>query len=322
MRKSLLLLPFGAALAQPVIEPNFADRLFPYITYGEVWSGTPAMLRDVAIPNVLVVYGSKEDPEVVAQAGKIAFYLGQWVEDIGFGAEEVKQSKIPPLLVSDAQLKNLQWKNIIVVGTNNDVVKELGLTFEKPTIKMVEKDGKRILVVGGANKEQIIQSAKYLTDVRLNFKAGAYRTFFSFVALRGHIEKGEFDAALRLVRSPLGLSACGKNMALAGPMVAQWPDDIKAVVRKRNAILYQELPKALEEKDKEKAIALWKDAMLTCYQCHQGIGIPQVRKFKPVEEIHAKHQRIAESFGLVQVVGDQKSCIACHAGQTQIRGYK
>jgi len=41
MRKSLLLLPFGVALAQPVIEPNFADRLFPYITYGEVWSGTP-----------------------------------------------------------------------------------------------------------------------------------------------------------------------------------------------------------------------------------------------------------------------------------------
>jgi hypothetical protein len=54
--------------------------------------------------------------------------------------------------------------------------------------------------------------------------------------------------------------------------------------------------------------------MLTCYQCHQGIGIPQVRRFKPVEEIHAKHQRIAEGFGL--------SCTACHAGQTQIRGYK
>jgi len=271
------------------------------------------MLKDVAIPNVLIVYGSKEDPEVVAQAGKIAFYLGQWAEDIGFGAEEVKQSKIPPLLVSDAQLKNLQWKNIIVVGTNNNVVKELGLTFKKPTIKMVEKDGKRILVVGGANKEQTIQSAKYLADVRLNFKAGAYKTFFSFVALRGHIEKGEFDAALRLVRSPLGVSACGKNMALAGPMVAQWPDDIKAVVRKRNAILYQELPKALEERDKEKAVALWKDAMLTCYQCHQGIGIPQVRRFKPVEGIHAKHQRIAESFGI--------SCTACHAGHTQIRGY-
>lgn len=105
------------------------------------------MLRDVAIPNVLVVYGLKEDPEVAAQADKIAFYLRQWVEDIGFCAEEVKQSKIPPLLVSDAQLKNLQWKSIIVVGTNNDVVKELGLTFEKPTIKMLEKDGKRILVV-------------------------------------------------------------------------------------------------------------------------------------------------------------------------------
>ncbi|MCI4458577.1 MAG: cellulose biosynthesis cyclic di-GMP-binding regulatory protein BcsB [Thermocrinis sp.] len=321
MRKGLLLLPFSVALAQPVIEPNFADKVFPYITYGEVWKGTPAMSKDVAIPNVLIVYGSKEDPEVVAQAGKIAFYLGQWVEDIGFGVEEVKQSKIPPLLVSDTQLKNLQWKNIIVVGTKNSVVKELKLTFKKPTIKMVEKDGKKILVVGGANKEQTIEAAKYLADDTLNSKAAAYKTFFSFVALRGYIEKGEFDAALRLVRSPVGISACGKKMSLAAPMVAQWPDDIKAVVKKRNTILYHELPKALEERNKEKAVALWKEAMLTCYQCHQGIGIPQVRKFKPVAEIHSKHQRIAESFGLLQLSNGQKSCTACHTGQTQIRGY-
>ena len=322
MRRFLILLPMVPAFAQPVIEPKFADRIFPYVSYSEVWTGTPAMLKDVAVPNVLIVYGVNEDSDVVAQAGKIAFYLGQWVEDIGFGAEEVKQSKIPPLLVSDKQLKNVQWKNIIVVGTNNDIVKELGLSFEKPTIKLVEKDEKKMLIVGGQNKEQVLQAIKYLADVRLNFKAGAYRTFFSFVALRGHIEKGEFDTALRLVRSPLGLSACGKNMALAGPMVAQWPDELKAVVKKRNAILYVELPKALEERNKDKAVELWKEAMFTCYQCHQGIGIPQVRKFKPVEEIHAKHQRIAEAFGLVKVVGNEKSCVACHAGQTQIKGYK
>jgi len=226
------------------------------------------------------------------------------------------------LLVSDQRLKSINYPNLIVVGVNNDIVKELGLSFEKPTIKMVQKDDKNILIVGGANKEQIMQAGRYLADVRLNFKAGAYRTFFSFVALRGYVEKGEFDAGLRLIRSPMGLSACGKNMALAGPMVAQWGDDLKAVVRHRNNILYNELPKALEAKDKEKAVNLWNEAMLTCYQCHQGINVPQVRRFKPIESIHAKHQQIAESFGLVRVIGTENSCIACHAGPTTIRGYK
>ncbi len=322
MKRFLVLSVVSISLAQPVIDPPFADRLFPYVTYGEVWTGTPAVIKDATIPNTLVVYGSKEDTDVVALAGRIAYYLGQWTDDIGFTAEDVRQSKMPELLVSDQRLKGLSYQNLIVVGVNNEIVKEVGLSFEKPTIKVVQKDGKNILIVGGANKEQIMQAGRYLADVRLNFKAGAYKTFFSFVALRGYIEKGEFDAGLRLIRSPMGLSACGKNMALAGPMVAQWGDDLKAVVRYRNNILYNELPKALEAKDKEKAVNLWKEAMLTCYQCHQGINVPQVRRFKPIESIHAKHQQIAESFGLVRVIGTEKSCIACHAGPTTIRGYK
>lgn len=323
-RKTLLgfIFALGMASAQPVIDPPFADRLFPYVRYGEVWTGTPAVVKDATIPNLLIVYGLKEDPEVVALAGRIAYYLGQWTEDIGFTAEDVKQSRMPDLLVSDQRVKELAYQNLIVVGTNNEIVRELGLNFDKPTIKVVQKDGKNIMVVGGANKEQVLQAGRYLADVRLNFKAGAYKTFFSFVALRGYVEKGEFEHALRLIKSPTGLSACGKNMALAGPMVAQWGDDLKAVVRNRNNILYNELPKALEAKDKEKAVSLWKQAMYTCYQCHQGIEVPQVRKFKPVESIHEKHQQIAESFGLVKVMGGQKSCVACHAGPTNIRGYK
>ncbi len=322
MKKNLAaLLMLGTSLAQPVIEPNFSDRTFPYIDYRDVWSGTPASLKDVAVPNVLVVYGKNEDQDVVAQAGKIAFYLGQWAEDIGFGVEDVMASKIPPLLVSDWKLKDTEYKNIIVVGVNNSIVKELDLSFEKPTIKVIQKDGKNIMLVGGRTKEDVIKSAKYLADVRLNFKAGAYRTFFSFVALRGYIEEREFDAAKRLISSPLGISACGKNMSLAAPMVAQWDEKLKEVVRVRNNILYKELPAALEDKDGEKAKKLWKEAMYTCYQCHQGINVPQMRKFKPLEIIHSKHQRIAESFGLVKVVKGQKSCIACHAGDTQTRGY-
>ena len=322
MKKLIILLGAGCAFAQPLIKPQLADRLFPYITYSSVWSGTPAALKDVAVPNILIVYGEKEDPQVVAQAGKIAYYLGQWTDDIGFGVDEVKMSKIPELLVTDQRLKSIDYKNIIVVGTNNHVVRELGLSFDRPTIEVIQKDGKNIMVVGGKDSQEVVQAAKYLADVRLNFKAGAYRTFFSFVALRGYIERGEFDAAYRLVKNPAGLSACGKNMSLAAPMVASWSDDVKNVVKVRNAILYTELPKALEEKNKEKAVELWQKAMFTCYQCHQGIGVPQMRKFKPLEEIHSKHQRIAESFGLVKVVGDQKSCIACHRGDTQIRGYK
>ncbi|MCS7171573.1 MAG: cellulose biosynthesis cyclic di-GMP-binding regulatory protein BcsB [Aquificaceae bacterium] len=312
----------GVALAQPAIDPPFADRLFPYVKYGEVWTGTPAVVKDATLPNALVVYGLKEDQEIVALAGRIAYYLGQWTEDIGFTAEDVRQSRMPELLVSDQRIKGMDYQNLIVVGTNNDVVRDLGLSFDKPTVKLVQKDGKNILIVGGANKEQIIQAGRYLSDVRLNFKAGAYKTFFSFVALRGHLEKGEFDTALRLVRSPVGLSACGKNMALAGPMVAQWGEELRAVVRHRNNILYNELPKAIEAKDKEKAINLWKEAMFTCYQCHQGINVPQVRRFKPTESIHMKHQQIAEGFGLVKVLGAEKSCVACHAGPTSMRGYK
>lgn len=322
MRFTSLLFVVSLALAQPIVKPDFADRLFPYITYSNVWSGTPATLKDVAVPNVLIVYGAEEDPRVIAQAGKIAYYLGQWTDDIGFGVDEVKMSKMPPLFVSDKQLKSVDYKNIIVVGINNDIVKRLGISTAEPTIQVVQQDGKNITLIVGKDNEDVIKAIKYLSDVRLNFKVGAYRTFFSFVALRGYIEKGEFDAALRVLKSPAGVSACGKNMSLAVPMVASWSEDIKNVVKTRNAILYSELPKALENGQKEKALDLWQKAMFTCYQCHQGIGIPQMRKFKPLEEIHSKHQTIAESFGLVKVVGGQKSCIACHRGDTQIRGYK
>lgn len=307
------LVIYGFANAQPVIDPPFADRLFPYVRYAQVWTGTPAVIADATVPNTLVVYGTKEDPEIIALAGRIAYYLGQWTEDIGFSVEDVLQSRMPELLVSDRQLQEIAYQNLIVVGVNNRLVKELGLRFDRPTIKLIRKDDKNILIVGGANKEQVLQAGRYLADVRLNFKAGAYKTFFSFVALRGYIERGEFNAAIRLIKSPQGISACGKNMAIAAPMVAQWSDDLKAVVRKRNSILYSELPKALEAKDKERAVNLWKEAMFTCYQCHQGIEIPQVRKFVPPESIHSKHQKIALSFGF--------DCTTCHMGRTQFRGY-
>jgi len=313
MRYFLALTVLGLAFSQPLIKPEFADRLFPYVTYSTVWVGTPAVLQDVAVPNVLIVYGQQEDLRVVAEAGRLAYYLGQWTDDIGFGVEEVRMSKMPPILVSEDRLKDTNYKNLIVVGTNNGIVRDLNLSFDKPTIEVIKKGDKNIMVVGGKTPEEVIKALRYLSDVRLNFKGGAYKTFFSFVALRGYIEKGEFEAATRLIKSPQGLSACGKNMSLAAPMVANWSEDLRNVVKVRNAILYSELPKALEEKNKEKAVELWQKAMYTCYQCHQGIGIPQVRKFKPLEEIHSKHQRIAGSFGL--------SCVACHRGETTVRGY-
>jgi len=178
-----------------------------------------------------------------------------------------------------------------------------GVKFRGPTLKVVELKGRKILIVGGRNTTEVKVAARFLANRIIGFKAGAYRTFFSFVKLRGMIEKGEFTSALDLIRDPAGLSACGKNMSLAAPMMLRFPPEVKKIVKKRNRILYRDLPQAL--------------GMVTCYQCHQGLGVERLRKFTPNPEIHSKHQRIARRFGLVRN-GD---CTACHRGRTEIRGY-
>ncbi|NPA32849.1 MAG: cellulose biosynthesis cyclic di-GMP-binding regulatory protein BcsB [Aquificae bacterium] len=304
----------GISLSAP-LEMDFKEvKKFPYIKYTTAWEGTPAKTKDVAVPNVYIVYGEGESKEVIRSAARIAFFLGQWTDDLGINPKLVKSGKLPKLLIKDTEIEKYTDRHLIVVGTNNKVVKELGLKFEKPTLKVLEKDGRKILIVGGKDEKQVLKASNFLADRIIGFKAGAYTTFFSWVRVRGMIEHENFVSALDILRDARGVHACGRNMSLAAPMMAKFPPEVKKVIKKRNKIMYVELPKALEEKNKEKALKLWREAMITCFQCHQGIGVPKLRKFEPLADIHSKHQRIAKRYGL--------SCKDCHYGITEYRGYE
>jgi hypothetical protein len=317
----LIIICPGAAIEKPEIQvavnPPYSDRLFPYITYQDVWKGTPARRDDVAVPNVLIVYGGTEDIEIVAEAGKLAFYLGNWVSDVGFDVEHFKEERMPSVLCGEDAIPESAPPHHMVVGQNNHLVKQYGIRFEKPSVIHRKSGRAAFLFVGGKTKAETIAAIRYMGDVRLNFKSGAYKTFFSFVRLRGYIEKGNYFAALEIIKSPGGVSACGRNMALAAESISKAPDKVKRHVQHRNALLYKKLPAALEKEERATAIQLWHKAMKTCYACHQGrTDFPRLRKFKPIELIHSKHQRIAEraEFG--------NACGACHMEETQIRGYE
>ena len=312
----LLLLLGGLLWSKPIMESFAEVKRFPFVAYREAWTGTPASSRDVAVPNVVIAYGPRESRQVLAEAAQIAYYLGQWTEDPGITPRMVRKGNLPSILLPLPRAMKT-GKNILLLGTENEVVRKLGIRFRGPTLKVIEYEGRRVLIVGGRNPKEVRIAARFLANRVIGFKAGACRTFFSFVRLRGMIEKGEFTSALNLVRDPAGLSACGKNMSLAAPMMLKFPPEVKKIVKKRNRILYRELPQALRERNREKAIKLWKSAMVTCYRCHQGLGVERIRKFIPNPDIHARHQRIAAGFGLVRN-GD---CSACHSGPTEIRGY-
>ena len=315
-----LLVAISPLLSKPILE-TFADvKRFPFITYREVWTGTPAQVEEAAVPNVVITYGLKEKKSIVASAVQIAYFLGQWTDDLGINPKMVRKGYTPYIVMPLSKALKTK-KNLIVLGTNNRVVRELGLKFRGPTLKVVEWQGRKVLIVGGRNTKEVLKASRFLANKIVAFKAGAYKTFFSFVKLRGLIEHENYTAALHLIEDPQGLSACGKNMSIAAPMMVKFSPDVKKVVKKRNRIMYVELVKALRDKDKERAVRLWKEAMFTCYQCHQGLGIKRLRRFIPNPEIHSKHQRIAMSFGLVKRTERGFDCSACHTGRTEIRGY-
>ncbi len=315
-----MLLFVGFVFSKPLLDTPAKVKRFPYITYKRAWTGTPAKAKEVAVPAVVIAYGKRESRSVIASASQIAYYLGQWTEDMGITPEMVRKGRLPSIVMPLGRALKTK-KPIILVGVNNALVKELKLSFQKPTLKVVNWKGRDVLIVGGKNRRQVLRAASFLAHRVIGFKAGAYKTFFSFVKLRGLIEHGNFKSAEYLIKDPSGLSACGKNMSLAVPMMAKFPPEVKKVVKKRNRIMYVELLRAVREKDKERAISLWKSAMITCYQCHQGLGIPRLRKFIPNPEIHSRHQRIAMEFGLVKKLKGEMNCTACHSGPTEQRGY-
>ncbi|MDQ7038642.1 MAG: cellulose biosynthesis cyclic di-GMP-binding regulatory protein BcsB [Aquificota bacterium] len=308
----VLILALSFAFSKPIMD-SFQDvKRFPFVTYKRVWVGTPAESEEVTVPNVVIAYGKRESPPVVSVAGEIAYYLGQWTEDVGLNPRDVRKGRIPGVVMPLRDALKTD-KHIILVGTRNRIVREMGLSFRGPTLKVVDYSGRKVLIVGGRNDKEIVKAGRFLASRIIGFKAGAYRTFFSFVKLRGLIEKGNYEGALSLIEDPSGLSACGKNMSLAAPMMLRFPQEVKKVVKKRNRIMYVKLVEVLKAGNGEEARRLWREAMKTCYMCHQGITIERLRKFVPNPEIHSRHQRIARDFGL--------NCTACHRGVTEIRGY-
>ena len=298
------------------VSPPFSDRLFPYITYDEVWERTPVKREDVAVPNVFIIYGHGEDRDIIAEAGRLSFYLGNWVEDIGFHTEDFVNKRMPRILATDNEMANLSLSNFIVIGANNRLIPAYSIKFVGPSVMYRNIDGKKYLFVGGKTRKETLDAIRYMADVRLNFKSGAYKTFFNFVKLKGYLESKNWDAALETIESPVGLSACGKNMAISAPSMMKAPEKVRDHIAHRNDILYTQLPGAVRGEDRDKAANIWHEAMTTCYGCHQGLGnIPKLRKFKPLKSIHAKHQRIAARFSSLG------GCEACHMEETRVRGY-
>ena len=308
----LLLLWLAVASGRVFLDTPGEVKKFPFIKYDTVWKGTPAERSDVAVPNVVITYGKAEDKKVVSVSAEIAYYLGQWTDDPGLSPRLVRKGRTPSIILP-LDRAFATGRNMILVGTKNPIVRSLGISFKGPTLKVVEWKGRKVLIVGGRNPSEVFSAGRFLARRIIGFKAGAYRTFFSFVKLRGMIEKGEYSSAYHLLMSPEGVSACGKNLSLMAPKVLKFPKEVKTVVKRRNRILYSQLASALREGDGERARSLWKKAMVTCYQCHQGLGIQRLRKFVPAESIHSKHQRIAQNWGM--------SCTSCHQQITEIRGY-
>ncbi len=84
---------------------------------------------------------------------------------------------------------------------------------------------------------------------------------------------------------------------------------------KRNKLVFQDLRKWLKLGAQQAATVTWQSAMETCYACHQGQdGVKRYRKFKPNEQEHFHHTKIATRMGL--------GCDTCHKGKTAMAGYQ
>ena len=295
-----------AIISQINIEPKFADRLFPYIKYGEAYRGTPFHSYKVAIPNVKILVSPDESPYIVLSTYKIAYFLGQWTKDFGSSGKQYMEKRFPNLVIFD---RNTDYDgNLIVIGTKNNLFRKfIKKNASKPTIKVVKEGDRQIMFIYGP-EDGILKAVDYISFVRLNFKVGAYEGFFNFVRLRGMIEKGYYDAALELIESPDYIKRCFKNLVIAGPMMKKMPEDFVKMAKKRNNLIFKELPPALKQGDKEKAIAIWEEAMTTCYYCHQE---KKYRKYNPLPSIHLHHNDIALYYF--------NNCTVCHKGYTSIR---
>jgi len=190
----LMLIIVASAYTRVILDTPPEVKRFPYVHYGTVWSGTPVERSDVLLPAVVITYGKGEGKRVVSAAAEIAYYLGQWTDDPGLSPRLVRKGRVPSVILP-LERAFATGRNMILIGINNPIVKNLGLSFRGPTLKVVEWKGRKVLIVGGRNASEVYTAGRFLARRIIGFKAGAYRTFFSFVRLRGMIEKGEFASA-------------------------------------------------------------------------------------------------------------------------------
>lgn len=320
MRKIIFLilvsLPFIVKAQQTItIFPQpLADRTFQYVKVDSAFSGIP-LRSEALLPNVVVVVGREESPELILQAGQIAFMLGQWVDDAGTSLKKMKQNvDLAPILFDDQINKvDVSSQNFIVLGKKNQLFKRLAerVQITNGDIQIIND-----YPATGSNAMFVLdlKGARYLANKRLFFKAGAYKSFFAFVKMRLFIEKKNLAAALFTLDEPEGVRGCAKPVLLALSQKDQLPKSMLAIAQKRNRIVFKDLKLALKEQSYVKAKLYWHQAMETCYTCHQGTeGLLPFRKFKPNPDVHSYHKLLAKRAGI--------TCQTCHYGKTKIVGY-
>ncbi len=294
------------------VYPKFADRTFPYVRYDTSFVGFPFQSSDVLLPNFRILVSPKESPEILQKVFNVAYFVGQWTDDFGSSRFNFQKDSFPNLVELS---ENTEYEgNLVVVGTKNELFKRImGKKHLKKlgeSVIYVSDEGNRKIMFIFGNKEGILEALDYLAFKRLNFKIGAYKGFFNFVRLRGYLEHGYFLSAKELVQAPNKIRMCFKNLAIASKFIHRMPKDFVEKAKLRNRLIFKELISAIEKEDKVKAISIWKEAMETCYYCHQE---KKYRKYKPLKQVHEYHQRIALRY--------VKDCSTCHTGYTSIRGY-
>jgi hypothetical protein len=310
----LVLLSHAAVQASgdvDILPTPTSDSTFQFLKLGKAFAGTPLEV-DALVPNALFVIGDSESPALFIQVANMAYMIGSWAHDPGASVEEVRQNlNLPPVVLEkDLSPERIKNYNLVVVGKENSLYKQLKrrLHGNGSFIEVVEdafSPDRDVMVVSDE------KAAFYLANKRLYLKSGTYSDFFNMVKTRFLIEKEDFNDAMFSLDNPDAVAGWGKTTILALGHKSEVPIMMMLIARKKNKLLYEDLMNALKERDKEKSIRIWQEAMETCYKCHH---VKKYRKFTPNQAVHSYHHVIVRRFDF--------ECTTCHKGKTAIRGYR
>lgn len=303
----------GQSGPMQILPTPTADRTFQFVKMDRSFVGTPLEV-DALVPHALFVVGAEESAALTVQAGNMAYMIGQWSNEPGTSLEaiQMKANLGPVLLDRELTEEQIADHNLVLVGSNNSIYKQLAdrLEGEGSFLEVVPDalaPGRDVMVLSD------LAAARYLANNRLYFKSGAYAGFFAFVKSRVMIENENFAEALFALDDPSAVRGCGKPVILAIGHKEKLPPAMLKVAQKRNKMVFKDLRAALEAEDKESALTIWDSAMATCYGCHQGTqGVERYRKFVPNADEHAFHNLVSSKGSL---------CTDCHKGVTAIVGY-